>query len=405
MNTPRIWIAVAVSALGYFVDVFDILLFAVVRTASLKSLGIEGPEALNAGIFLINSQMVGMLLGGVFWGVWGDKRGRLSVLFGSILLYSVANVANAFVQDVPTYAVLRFLAGLGLAGELGAGITLVAEGLPKEYRGIGTTIIATVGVGGGLAASIVGGYWDWRTAYLIAGGMGLALLLLRVSVHESGLFKHLVETESSVKRGDLRLLFASRERVGRYFNCLLPGLPSYFLLAILVTFAPEVGQARGLGNLLTAGNAVFYSYIGFIAGDLGSGLLSQLLRRRRPVIASFVLLTFASSLAMLLVPSPTVEWMHGMYILLGFAAGYWAVLVTSAAEQFGTNLRATVATSVPNFIRGAVVPMTLAVKMLSPTTGLIPACLAVLTVVCITALFCVSRLDESFDRSMDFIEK
>ncbi|MBY0370909.1 MFS transporter [bacterium] len=396
--------AVAVAALGYFVDVFDILLFSVVRTTSLNSLGVPVTELLNVGIYLINAQMLGMLVGGVLWGVWGDKRGRLSVLFGSILLYSVANILNGFAQTVDQYAVLRFFAGLGLAGELGAGVTLIVEILPKQSRGLGTTIIATVGVAGGLAASLVGRYWDWRTAYFIAGGMGIALLFLRVSVQESGLFNQ-VQKKASVARGSLLLLFSSADRVKRFVACLLAGVPIYFVLGVLVAFAPEIGAARGMGGSLTAADAVFYSYLGYISGDLASGLLSQYLRSRTRVLYLFILLTAIFSAALLAAPVPSLGYAHGLYVLLGFFSGYWAVFITVAAERFGTNLRATVATSVPNLVRGMVIPMTLSLKALRPHTGLAGACLTVLGVTTVLALVSVWSLKDSFSQDLEFLEK
>lgn len=399
------WLLILVAALGYFVDVFDILLFSVVRTASLKDLGVEGAGLLSVGIDLLNAQMIGMLIGGVIWGVWGDKRGRLSVLFGSILLYSVANLLNGYAQTVDQYLVLRFLAGLGLAGELGAGITLVSESLPKEKRGIGTTIIATVGVAGGFAASMVSKFWEWRTAYFIAGCMGLALLLLRVSAHESKLFKAVKAAQASAERGSLKLLFASRDRVVRFFACIFAGVPIYFVLGILIAFAPEIGAARGLGDALTAGNAVFYSYIGFISGDLSSGLISQILRNRKRVVKAFLGLTFLSCAALLAWPGLTLGMAHGLYVAIGFFSGYWAVISTVAAEQFGTNLRATVATSVPNLIRGAVVPLTLVTKALIPSLGLANASFLMLAVVTAAAYLSIWKLEESFSVDLDFVEK
>lgn len=393
---------IAVSALGYFVDVFDILLFTVVRTASLKDMGVPPEELLNVGVNLINAQMFGMLVGGVLWGIYGDKKGRLSVLFGSILMYSLANILNGFAQNTTQYAILRFIAGLGLAGELGAGITLVSEALPKEKRGIGTTIIAATGVAGGLVAAVVTKFWDWREAYFIAGGMGVVLLVLRISVHESQLYKKSLETQ--VAKGSLLLLFRSRERVLKLLYCIAVGVPIYFVLGILVAFAPEIGEAKGLEKSLTAGDAVFYSYIGFILGDLASGALSQVLKNRRKVILSFIALTTLVSLYLLFTPSLTLGMAHVLYIFIGLFAGYWAVVATVAAEQFGTNLRATVTTSVPNLIRGAVIPLTLLTKELIPSIGLVNASGLVLTLVGLVAIFSGWKLDETFSADLDRLE-
>jgi putative MFS transporter len=395
---------IAVSALGYFVDAFDILLFSVVRTASLRDLGVPDHELLDVGVRLLNLQMLGMLIGGVAWGVYGDKRGRLTVLFGSILVYSAANILNGFVTSVDHYAALRFIAGFGLAGELGAGITLVAEALPKEKRGIGTTIIATTGVAGSFAASIVGQIWEWRDAYFIAGGMGLALLVLRISVNESKLFKKSTEA-SSIQRGSIIMLFNDRSRLVRFLLCIAVGMPIYFVLGILVTFAPEIGEAKGLGKALTSANAVFYCYIGFISGDLGSGLLSQLLRSRRKVLFLCITLTVLISFVLLLTPSPSLSLVHALYVAIGLFAGYWVVVATVAAEQFGTNLRATVATSVPNFIRATVIPLTILIQLLLPSLGLAMACAITLGISAVAALGAAFALKETFATDLDYYEE
>lgn len=396
-------VAIAVAALGYFVDVFDLILFSVVRKASLEGIGVMPHDLMDTGILLLNSQMFGMLLGGILWGIYGDKKGRLQVLFGSILLYSLANILNGWVQTVPQYALLRFLAGLGLAGELGAGITLVAELLPKEKRGIGTTIVATVGVTGAVAASVVTNYMDWRMAYFVAGALGLMLLLLRISVHESGIFKA-VTSNKEVKRGSLTLMFASRSRVLRFLYCILPGLPIWFVLGILVTFAPEIGHARGLEDQLTASAAVFYCYLGFILGDFLSGLVSQILRSRKKVLYLFIGLTTLMCLAQLLLPRLSLDMAYLIYVVMGLGAGYWAVFITNAAEQFGTNLRSTVATSVPNFIRGTVVPLTFAIQFLNPFLGIVYSSLVVMLICSLVSVWAVTRLKETFATDLDFLE-
>ncbi len=259
---------VIVAALGYFVDIYDLLLFGIVRVASLRDIGVPEDKILPQGIFLINAQMFGMLLGGLLWGVLGDKRGRLSVLFGSIFLYSIANIANSFVTDVNTYAVLRFLAGIGLAGELGAAITLVSETLSKEHRGYGTTVVAAVGILGAVLAAIVADNFHWKTAYVIGGVMGLALLVLRVSMFESGMFKQV--KQSTVVKGDLRMLISPFPRFLKYLRCVLIGLPVWFVVGILMTFSPELGKSLSIIDPISAGKSIMYCYIGLSAGDLAS---------------------------------------------------------------------------------------------------------------------------------------
>ena len=253
-------IPVIVAALGYFVDIYDLLLFSIVRVPSLHALQVPDDQLLSKGIYLINMQMAGMLIGGIFWGILGDKKGRLSVLFGSILLYSAANIANGFVTNIDQYALLRFIAGIGLAGELGAGITLVAEVLPKEIRGYGTSLVASVGVLGAVLAYFVADMYDWRIAYFIGGGLGLALLVLRFNVFESGIFKHIKEKNTS--RGNFFMLFTSKKRLLKYLRCIMIGLPIWFVIGILITFSPEFGKAIGLTEPVNAGKAVMFSYIG-----------------------------------------------------------------------------------------------------------------------------------------------
>ena len=398
----KVYLAVLVAALGYFVDVYDIVLFSIVRVASLKSLGFEGEELLSKGVLLINMQMIGMLVGGILWGIWGDKRGRIQVLFGSILMYSLANLANAFVTNLEWYAVLRFIAGVGLAGEIGAGITLVSELMDKEKRGVGTTIVATVGVSGAVVAGLVGEVFDWRTAYIIGGSMGLALLLLRVSVCESGIFDKVKKSE--IVKGDLRLLFRSRERMGRYISCILVGVPIWFVVGIIVTFCPEIGRALSMKELPSVSLAVFYCYVGLTVGDLASGLFSQIVKSRRKALFVFLSGVFLISMAILNLPGKDVKFYYGALIALGFFSGYWAVFVTTAAEQFGTNLRATVATSVPNFVRGSTVIMTLLFDGLKGYLGVVGSAQVVCLLACGCAFFALWRARETYGIDLNFVE-
>jgi putative MFS transporter len=396
-------IPILVAALGYFVDIYDLILFSVIRVPSLTALGLQGDALLESGVLLLNMQMAGMLVGGIAWGVMGDRRGRLSVLFGSILLYSLANIANAFVQDVATYAALRFVAGVGLAGELGAGITLVSEILPREVRGYGTTIVASVGVMGAVVAVLVGDYFDWRVAYVVGGVMGLALLILRIGVFESGLFEGLRQT--TVSRGNFFALFASAARARRYLSVVLVGLPIWYVVGILITFAPELGAAVGVSPPPRAARAVLFAYLGLTAGDLASGLLSQFMRSRKRALAIFIALTSSGVLLYFAPFSKSLPVFYAICGGLGFATGYWAVFVTVASEQFGTNLRATATTTAPNFVRGAVVPVTLLFQALREPLGLAGSGFAVGALTLVGALLALAGLDETFGRDLDFVEE
>jgi len=365
--------AVIVGALGYFVDIYDLLLFSIVRSASLTDLGCAGDQLVSRGLMLLNFQNVGMLVGGIIFGILGDRFGRVVLLFGSILLYSVANIANGFVHTIDAYAVWRFIAGVGLAGELGGGITLVSEMLSKEARGYGTMIVATVGVLGAVLGGQVAGHVNWRTAYFIGGGLGLALLALRVSVVESGMFQQMHARSEPVSRGNFFALFTSWARVGKYLRCICIGLPTWFVIGILVTFSPEIARALRIQGAITALHAVQFAYLGLALGGFASGFLSQMLGSRKKIVFGFILLTLAALAAYFLAGGQSPAVFYAIILLLGFGIGYWAVFVTIAAEQFGTNIRATVATTVPNFVRGSVVPITIGFIFSGAGLGSFPA--------------------------------
>lgn len=410
---------VIVAALGYFVDIYDLLLFGIVRRQSLIDLGVPVEQLFDKGEFLLQVQMTGLLIGGIIWGVMGDIRGRLSVLFGSILLYSLANIANGFVTSIEQYTILRLIAGIGLAGELGAGVTLVSESLPKHIRGYGTTIIAAVGLMGAVLAYFISEWYQWRTAYFIGGGLGLVLLVTRVSVFESGIF---LETKNkSIQRGNFFKLFTNRSRVKKYLGSILIGLPLWYAIGILITFSPEIAKALKVDGSINAGKAIMISYLGLAVGDMLSGTISQQVRSRKKVVAAFILMTFAMILIYLFIPIRTESFFYTVCFVLGIAIGYWALFVTIAAEQFGTNLRATAATTVPNFIRGSLVPLTLLYKFLrdssqstltpalgqveAKTPGIIYGALFVGGLTIIIALLALYSVEETFGRDLNFEEE
>ncbi|QSQ15679.1 MFS transporter [Myxococcus landrumensis] len=393
-------LTVLVAGLGYFVDLFDITLFGVVRASSLRDIGITQPEeVLSKGILIYNCQMVGMMVGGLLWGVLADKRGRLSVMFGSILLYSFANLANAFAWDVTSYAVFRFLGGVGLAGELGAAITLVAESLPKEKRGLGTTVVATLGMLGIVAAAFVGQHLHWKTAYLTGGFMGLALLFARFKVSESELF-----TKKTDPSRANPLLLLQGGRFLKYVCCILIGVPIYFTTGILFTFAPELTAGLNVQGTVTAGNAILYGSIGLTLGDLLAGLFSQWLKSRKRAVALNLVGGFLLMLVYGLTPGLTSTTVYLLTFLIGIMVGYWAVLVTMAAEQFGTNIRGTVATTVPNFVRGSAVFAATGFAYLKGHISVPAAAITVGSICFGLALLALTRLEETFHRDLDYEE-
>jgi len=324
-------------------------------------------------------------------------------MFASIFIYSIANLLNGMVTTLPAYAALRFIAGVGLAGELGAGITLVSEVLHRSVRGYGTMIVASVGVSGAILANFVAKAFDWRNAFFIGGVLGLLLLVTRISVAESGMFRQM--SDATVARGNFLSLFTDRGRLGRYIHSILIGVPTWFVVGVLITFSPEFARSLGVSGPVAAGNSVMFCYLGLVFGDLASGLLSQLLRSRRQVVFIFLLITLGGIGWYFLAAGVSVAMFYAICTFLGFGSGYWAIFVTIAAEQFGTNLRATVATTVPNFVRGMVVPITMLFQLCRKEFGLEFGALIVGALCMVVALHSLWRLEETFHKDLDYYEE
>jgi predicted MFS family arabinose efflux permease len=399
--------AVLVAALGYFVDIYDLLLFAIIRIESLHDLGLTAEQISVDGEAILSWQMWGLLIGGIIWGIMGDKRGRLSVLFGSIILYSLANIANGLVQDVDQYKWIRFVAGLGLAGELGAGITLVSELTAKEKRGVATSLVAGIGLTGAVVAFIMKQNFDWRTCYFIGGGLGLLLLVLRISVFESGMFHNVKKQE--VQRGNLFMLVNNGDRLKRYVLSILVGLPTWFVIGVLVAFSNDFGREFGIKEPIDPGKAIMYAYAAISIGDILIGFVSQWLRSRKKALyvfygitAVFMLLFFTA------LWNGTAAAMYWICAGLGFGTGFWAIFVTMGAEQFGTNIRATAATTIPNMVRGLlavfIIPLfqwLRGIEGLGYVNGAIVAAIIIMSIAFIASLL----VRETFGKDLNFVEK
>ena len=409
-NAPSVrapWIGlVIVAALGYFVDIYDLILFNVIKNSSLGELGYApGTAAFKAAeVVLFNWQMGGMLVGGLLWGILGDRKGRVSALFGSILLYSVANLANSFVHDLQWYQVFRFLAGVGLAGELGAGVTLVSESMPRKIRGWGTVVIVTFGTLGAVVAFVVGKELGWRNAFLAGGLLGLCLLAVRMKSFESGMFKKVAAIHAA-GRGNFFRLFATPARALRYLSCIAIGLPIWFAVGVLVALCARFAEAGGHAKDIAVGQAVMWAYVGISFGDLVSGFLSQFLSSRRKVILVYMLFLTIVAGVYLGSHGLTAVQFYALTFLIGTGVGYWALFVTVASEQFGTDLRSTAANTVPNFVRGAVVPITLSFAALTPYWTAPGAAAWVGGVCMVLALAALAYLKESFGKDLDFLEE
>ncbi len=398
-------LTVLVGALGFFVDIYDLLLFSIVRKPSLQSLGLSTSDLISKGELIISMQMIGLVVGGIFWGVLGDKKGRLSVLFGSILIYSLANIANGMVQTVEQYTLLRFIAGIGLAGELGASITLVSELLPKEKRGIAASIIASVGVLGAVTAFFVyKAFGDWRLCYYIGGGMGLTLLLLRVSIFESGLYDEIKTKE--VARGSLLMLFGNKDRLWRYAKGVFIGLPVWYVIGILITFSDEFGRRLGVNNI-DPGQAIMYQYIAIGIGDISAGFLSNYLKSRKKALFIFYGICTLSAILFFTQSGGSASTMYLLIACLGFGSGFSVLYITMSAEQFGTNLRATTAISIPNVVRGFLPLMILLFKGLRSITNDNYLLSAELVGVLVMGIAVVSAYytKETFGNDMNFLEE
>ena len=402
MQQASVWrnAAVWVAALGYFVDIYDLLLFSIVRVPSLTDLGIA--NSFESGLLIINVQMLGLMLGGILWGVLGDRLGRTRVLFLSILIYSLGNVANGLVQNELQYAVVRFLAGIGLAGELGAGITLVSELLPAAKRGIGTSMVAGIGLLGAVAAFFVAQAVEWRTAYFIGGGMGLSLLILRLRVLDSGLF-HQTASRSDVERGNFLQLFRTRERSLRYLRCILVGLPTWFVIGILVSFSKEFATHLGITGEVDPGRGILYAYAAISLGDILIGFLSQALKSRKKALYVFYAITALGMLRFFTASS--VDQLYLACGIMGFGTGFWALFVTVGAESFGTNLRATAATTIPNMVRGSLNAISAIFLWLTAKAGYLEGGMLTAVLVFAVTLWAAVGLTETFGRDLDFVEK
>lgn len=394
---------VIVAALGYFVDIYDLVLFSIVRIESFKDLGIADEDMRVMGEYVINMQMGGLLLGGILWGIIGDKLGRIKVLFGSILMYSVANIANGLVTDINAYAVIRFIAGIGLAGELGAGVTLVSETMSKENRGYGTMIVAGVGLFGAVLANTVHELFAWQTAYFVGGGLGLLLLFLRIGTFESGMFNEVAGKD--ISKGNVMIILGNRKKLIKYLHCIIIGAPLWFVVGILVTQSPEFGKFLGAPEPLSAGKGIMYTYIGIAIGDVFAGLFAQLTKSRRLTMLVFHLLSIVSVVFYLSSYGITQSQFLILCVFIGFSVGYWATFVTIASEQFGTNIRSTVTTTVPNFVRGALIPITFLFEFFVHRYNIVTAAYILTFFLSAIALFSLSQLKETFGKDLDYIEE
>lgn len=411
---------VLVAALGYFVDVYDLLLFTIVRQPSVMAVGATAKSIIEDSAHIINWQMSGLLIGGIIWGVIGDKHGRLKVLFGSIMLYSVANILTSFVQTVDQYAYCRFIGGIGLAGELGAGITLVSEMLPKNKRGIGTSMVAGIGLFGAVFAYFTFQYtkqWglsytisnikitDWRICYQIGGVLGVFLLILRIRVAESFMFES--AKLANIEKGNFLQFFSNKKRFSKYIKAILIGLPTWFVIGVLVNYSNKFATELYGKNLIDSGKSIMFAYIGIAVGDIVIGYVSQYFKSRKKALLVFYSLNTAAMILFFSVVNDSDQRMYAICALLGFSTGYWAIFNTMAAEQFGTNLRATAATTIPNMVRGALPLINfLFLDILQKKVGWTVIQSGILTGIIVMSITVVAFVftEETYHKDLDYLE-
>lgn len=406
-KSPNLFnLAVIVGALGYFVDVYDLLLFSIIRIPSLKSLGLGMEDIDRTNILSI--QMFGLLIGGIIWGILGDKKGRLKVLFASIILYSLGSIANGFVHNVTQYAIIRFITGLGLAGELGAGITLVSEIMPKEKRGLATSLVAGIGLSGAVFAYFIkvqfgGGADGWRTCYFIGGGLGLVLLLLRVGILESGMYKNM--EGSNVRKGAFIMLLNNGKRFKKYLTAILIALPNWYVIGVLITFSNKFASLMKVKDPIDPGKGVMVAYVAIAVGDVLIGFISQWFKSRKASLWLFNFITVIGVVWFFRLQGAAGSTVYWVCVILGFGTGFWAMFVTMAAEQFGTNIRATVATTVPNMARGSLVLVSLLFNSLQPSQGYYRAGWITGIIVFAIAFVALALTQETFGKDLNYIEK
>ncbi len=404
---PLFSIPVIVAALGYFVDIYDLLLFTIVKTPSMLGVGATNATMLADSTKVINWQMTGLLLGGIIWGILGDKKGRLSVLFGSIILYSVANFVTGFIETVDQYALCRFVAGLGLAGELGAGITLVSELLPKKVRGVGTSLVAGIGLFGAVAAYFTFQVTqDWRLCYKIGGGLGIMLLFLRIKVAESGMFSSVKEQQ--ISRGNFFMFFKNANRFKKYLCAILIGLPTWYVIGILVNQSDKFAENMFGSKTLNSGRSIMFAYAGIAIGDILIGLISQYFKSRKKALLLFYSFTILSLLFFFSSYNESNTTMYVACAALGFSTGFWAIFVTMGAEQFGTNLRATAATTIPNMVRGALPLINMMFLNLFQRNwewSLIQSGIVTGVITVTITLIAFYYTEETFHKDLNFVEK
>jgi len=399
---------VIVGSLGFFVDIYDLLLFSIVRKSSFKDLGVAVADMKNIGENIISWQMLGLTIGGIAWGIIGDKKGRKNVLFGSICLYSLATIANGFVTNIDQYTFLRFIAGLGLAGELGASITLTSELLPKEKRGIAAAIIATSGVMGTVTAYFVHylSNENWRLCYFIGGAMGIALLFLRVKVLDSKMYD--TAKNAQVKMGDFLMILTNRERLLRYLRAITVGLPVWYVIGLLISFSDEFAARFGIINF-DQPKALMLQYVALVFGDMGAGFLSNIIKsRKKTLLIFYTILTFFFVLFFALKGGGTALNMYLICMGLGFGSGISVLYITMSAEQFGTNLRATAAISIPNLVRGFLPIILMLFQFLrgnSMLNNYVTAAWVTGVIVLVIGLISLFFTNETFGKELDFVEE
>lgn len=403
---------ILVASLGYFVDAYDLIIASVVRSSAIVELGLAQvgtPEHTKYAQLFEYVQSAGILLGGIIFGVYSDKKGRKKALYYSIAIYSIANILNGLLSaSVPfvgtVYCILRFICGFALAAELSIGIVMISETMKAKHRGYGTMIVVSFGILGAVLAAVLFEFIGihWQTLYLIGGIAGVLLLIFRFSVKETNPFLDLENQES--ERGSWVMIFKNRRLLKILFNAILLGFPIYFFISIPIKFATDYGKELGLTIKGTIPIIVFY--IAMSVSDIIANYLCQLFENRKKVLYFYLGLCTISVFLLHFYPPTTPEQYFYLFSpLMGFASGYWALLITFTNEQIGTNIRSTYTTAVPNVVRSLFIPIQLLLTVLQPTFGTSTSVFYIGVLAVILALLGLYSLKETWGKNLKFIDE
>jgi MFS transporter, putative metabolite:H+ symporter len=381
---------------GYFIDIFDLVLFSTLRISSFEELKITDPTYWTVVFF--NLQMTGILVGGIFWGKMADIKGRSWSFMGTILVFSIANIINGLTSSLTVYGICRFIAGFGLAGEMGSGIALICEKVPDEKRSLYLGFVSSLGCIGAVLSGWLGDIVYWRYLFIGSGFAGILLTLLRKNLLEPDLFRKTATL--NIPRGQWKTLFQSPPDLIRFILLIFLGIPMWYIIGILWSFSTEMTSTIGL-NIFTSGQAILWGYVGVWMGDMLMPFVSQFLKSRIFTIQICLIMMLLGVIYLFQFQPHSLLSFQLTHIFLGFTIGYWAVYATLCGESFGTNIRALTSTSLPSLIRFSSIPMMIIYQYGRDENELNIALGMGLTVLCIS-MITTYFIKDTFQKDIDF---